>query len=173
MFLPQDHRSHSLRGSERYSPETWSSSDKNGLRGGEDDRSRSWHGAPPPQDSWSQLGGAKSSSTSLMGEYQGDDRMRAPTYSSSGGSGLLSLPIDVARASQGGQSGQMGIDTQYSGQSHQHRDDWDYNASNYDTEGSGSQFGHSQWSSSPGWQQGGDGGRGRAISQSWRRDKPF
>lgn len=187
----QDMRSMSMRGSERYSPDTWGGGDKNGRAqyddnssgyGPERDQSRSWHGAPPPQDSWSAHSNTKASSGSLMGEYQGDDRMRGHTQNASHmrgphGSGLLSLPMEVADYSKSStrtpQSGQMGMEGQYTGQGMMHYDEREYNQSGYSTDNRGGQFGHSQRSSS-GWQQGsGDGGRGRGINQGWRREKQF
>ncbi|KAG0697814.1 hypothetical protein GWK47_026211 [Chionoecetes opilio] len=192
---PPDIRDQEVRGSEMYSPEeVWGGDNSTrppydnsyGVRGGalEGDRSR-WHGAPTSQDAWGSHGGAKGTG-SLMGEYQGgDDRsrgppqntplIRGPSYPSPAGSGLLNLPIDVVDYGKSStrppqDSSQGGIESQY-GQERRRFEDRSYSLSGYDTDARGSQFGHQH--SSTGWQQGGDGGRGRPIDQGWRREKPF
>lgn len=203
----QDMRGLNMRGSgpDRYSPEdTWRGVDKNGraqysgsgspgygMRGGaSDDRSRGWHGSAQPQDTWS-----KGSGGSLMGEYQGDERMRGAAQSSllrgstytspsgNSGAGLLNLPVDAGDYTKppprNPQPSQMGMEGQYmAGQSVMHFEERDYSLSGYDTDARPAQYSSGsnshQQHSSAGWQQmGSDGGRGRGMGQGWRRGKPF
>lgn len=213
----QDMRSLGMRAPDRYSPDTWSAADKNGrtqyggggggggsgspgygMRGSssDGDRSRGWHGSVPPQDTWS-----KGSGGSLMGEYQGEERIRGQTqntsmmrgaaYASPGpnsGAGLLNLPMDggdyAKPPPRTPQAGQMGLESQYpTSQSMMHFEERDYSLSGYDTDsrpaqyggGGGGGGGNHQQRSTGNWQQGGgDGGRGRGnMGQGWRRGKPF
>lgn len=201
----QDMRGVAMHGAGRYSSDAWGSADKNGraqygggdssshsysMRGGTSDvdHSRGWQGSAPVQDAW-----GKGSGGSLMGEYQGDERMRGQAQNTSmirgasytspsgnGGAGLLNMPMDGGDYSKAPPRTQQ-VEGQYTGgQGMMHFEERDYSLSGYDTDtraaqygGGGGSGGHQQRSMA-GWQQGGDDeGRGRGMGQGWRRGKHF